>query len=173
MNSVTVGGVTLSRELVEQAYALLHQKASDYVALTPEQIADLEESVPTMTVPDRVLSEREARDFARRTCSGADIPIRKKCQHCHVEFVTCLFGGLISPRFCTKACLEVVFPPTTAVHVHRSEAWRWEKKEGRLMSQKHLDNREGVMSRGHKYRAVATWVDGIKFPQERAICRQR
>jgi hypothetical protein len=102
MNSVTVGGITLSRELIEQAYALLHPVS--------EPGPDVVSALVLPPVPEAALTEEAARDFARRTCCGADIAIKKNCQHCGLEFGTFLYGGLISPRYCSRSCVDAAVP---------------------------------------------------------------
>lgn len=66
------------------------------------------------------LLEDDAREWARANPDfSGDIPIRKPCQHCKKEFSTAVYGGLISPRFCSRECTDAAMPPTVYVPVVR------------------------------------------------------
>lgn len=108
VDSVTIGGVTLSRGLVEAAYAQLHPQRQD-----PSPVVTLPDRPTFYGVPlvQEPISEPVAREWARANVDQiVDIPIRKHCEYCGREFVTCLYSGLISPRYCTRKCCDDAHP---------------------------------------------------------------
>lgn len=72
-------------------------------------------------LPETTVDEATAREWATANPnSDADIQIAKPCQQCRMVFQTFVYGGLVSPRFCSRACIEEAFPAPAVQHFTRA-----------------------------------------------------